>query len=165
MDTDWASIVTPVAAALLGVVVAGVVNYWFANRRERQQRRQETDGAAVMLLAEIERIEYRLGMAIQEQFPAGPKEDFNKAFYYSLQPRLGLVFQPDTIGVLVRFYQSVEQIETLSDGYNRTGVDQDLNATRWTSFFHRAYLTHRRAVQEALMGERSDADGSKLEGD
>ena len=165
MDTDWASIVTPVAAALLGVVVAGVVNYWFANRRERQQRGQETNGAAVMLLAEIERIEYRLGMAIQEQFPEGPKEDFNKAFYHSLQPRLGLVFQPDTIGVLVRFYQSVEQIETLSDAYNRTGVDQDLNATRWNNEVQRAYLTHRRAVEEALKRERSDADGSKLEGD
>ena len=107
MVPEWANIVAPVAAALLGVAVAGVVNYWFANRRERQQRRQETDGAAVMLLAEIERIEYRLGMAIQEQFPEGPKEDFNKAVYHSLQPRLGLVFQPDTIGVLVRFYQSV----------------------------------------------------------
>lgn len=157
MVPEWANIVAPVAAALLGVAVAGVVNYWFANRRERQQRQLETEGAAVMLLAEIERIEYRLGMAMQEPFPESPKQDFNKAFYHSLQPRLGLVFQPETISALVRFYQSIEQLETLSDSYNRTGVDQDLNATRWKNEVQRAYLTHRRAVQEALSEEQQEA--------
>ena len=75
MSPEWVNIVAPVVAVLLGVVVAGGVNYWFANRRERRQLRQETEGAAVMLLAEIDQINYRLGMAIQEPFPEIPKRD------------------------------------------------------------------------------------------
>ena len=73
MIPEWVNIVAPVVAVLLGVVVAGGVNYWFANRREQRHRRQETEGAAVMLLAEVEKINYRLGMAIQDQNPESPK--------------------------------------------------------------------------------------------
>ncbi len=46
-----------VAAALFGVVISGPDNYWFSNRRERQLSRLSTEGAAVMLLVEIERME------------------------------------------------------------------------------------------------------------
>lgn len=154
MNTEWANIVTPVAAALLGVAVAGLVNYSFANKRERKQRRLEIEGAAVMLLAEVERIEYRLGMAMQEEVPERPKRDYNKAFYHSLLPRLGLLFQPYTISALVRFYQSVELLEALSDEYNRSGVNQDLNAANWKNEIQRANLTHRPILKDALSEDR-----------
>ena len=99
-------------------------------------------------------------MAIPEQFPERSNQDFNKAFYHFLQPRLGLVFQPNTISALVRFYQSIEQVETLSDTYmsdtyDRTGVDQDLNAERWNNEVQRAYLVHRIEVKKALNEEIS----------
>ena len=164
MIPEWVNIVAPVAAALSGVVVAGGVNYWFANRRERRQMRLETEAAAVMLLAEIERINYRLGMAIQEQNPESPKRDFNKAFYHSLQPRIGLMFRPQTIEALVTFYQSVELVETCADSYNMVSDENWPEfGKRWKDEVQMAYLKYRPQVLGALNEERSGTSGSGTE--
>ena len=42
--------------------------------------------------------------------PERPKQDYNKALYISLLPKLGM-FKSETVKALVRFYQGIEQIE------------------------------------------------------
>ena len=161
MIPDWINIFAPVAAALSGVIVAGGVNHWLAIRRERRQLHQETEGAAIMLLAEVDRINYRLGMAFQQKIPESPKRDFNKAFYHSLQPRIGLAFRPQTIEALVTFYQSVERLESLADAYNHDLTPRTLD--QWKSEVQMAHLRYCPLVVNALGEERSSTRDPRAE--
>ena len=89
----WVNIVVPVAAVLLGVVVAGGVNYWFANRRERRQARRETEAAALASRDADLRIERRAISGVVCRAPVGV---ISRLYSHPLPPSLGRRFYFDT---------------------------------------------------------------------
>ncbi len=95
---------------LIGVVIGWFLNYLTSILHDKRRTRQERITAANTLFTEIGMIRERLLSISPTSGPEIPKQDYNKALYHSLQPKLGM-FKSETVGALVRFYQGIEQIE------------------------------------------------------
>jgi len=95
---------------LIGVVIGWFLNYLTSILHDKRRTRQERITAANTLFTEIGMIRERLLSISPPSGPERPKQDYNKALYHSLQPKLGM-FKSETVRALVRFYQGIEQIE------------------------------------------------------
>ena len=95
---------------LIGVVIGWFLNYLTSILHDKRRTRQERITAANTLFTEIGMIRERLLSISPTSGPERPKQDYNKALYHSLQPKLGM-FKSETVRALVRFYQGIEQIE------------------------------------------------------